>query len=194
MYQYKINSPFPETLRGVETRVTQILDIGTLEKSELTRVLNAVKRGRVAASGYVADLARLCAAEIGVASPLSIYKQNWSHSIVATGLPASLKEQHFEQLFKVSQVRHELFLSNNPDVKARYIRWGRGQAPKCELWSNYHGHSTRVQLVGWDGDLAGCTKAVLDTVNKHCPAFAKDMQTLHDYIASKPRIVRGDGA
>lgn len=192
MYDYKVKAYFPEHLRGVTTEVRQTLNVGDLSEKDLKRVLNAVKRGRVPTSGFVHGIATICAEHLGTMTPVSMIKRSWGHTVDVSGLPNCAEEKDFAEVMKLSDVRMQIFLAENPNT-AKHRYWGHPPKAQFMDYSNYgYRYPKRLSLPGWEGPkmVAECQKQVLDALNKAHPQFKTDMQKLHDFIATKPKFVR----
>lgn len=186
-YQWKIEAPFPETLRGVKTYLRQELDYGALDETEFKRVLNAAKRGYTARSGYVRELVICAAKHIGVTRPVRI-SPGWSGgtSVTVENIPDYIDDSLFAELMTQSDVQHKLWCARQGSTD----RWGADRSQHKSEFREYHwttGSRKYLTLQGWQGRGAACRKQV-SKVLLGVERYRDDMAKLVAFIESKPRF------
>lgn len=182
-YQWKIEAPFPEKLRGVKTYLRQELDFGALDEAEFKRVLNAAKRGYTARSGYVRELVICAAKHIGATGPVCI-SPGWSGgtSVTVDSIPTYMGEAVFAELMAQSDVQHQLWCAR----RGATDRWGTDRSQRKSEFKEYSwAHSHYLVLHGWQGRGAACRKQI-SKVLLSVPRYRDDMAKLAAFIETKP--------
>jgi hypothetical protein len=156
-----------------------VLDLRTVETAKLRRAANTARRGIILHSGYQSALIRCIAHEKNFSPPIiCTMSRDWPAHF--EWLPRNIPEDAFTQLLQLSNVRHEIWMSQNSE--------SRQVTPRSYFMRGFNCNT--LVLYGWSGDRPLVHKAVMDIVNAACPAYLDSMNKLADYIESRPCIER----
>lgn len=172
--QLKIDDQLP----GVITRTIQVADFSILDDNQFKRVVNAIDRGTVRYSGYVANLVRLAADKCGECRPIAVSTHTYGGGYVSFHNVEHLPQEMFTDAINVANVRFELW-------KADAGRVGYYGSRTSGFEKDYYNREV-LTLYGYPTPTQ--SKIVNDIsklINTHAP-YRESLRRLKDFVLTRP--------